>query len=155
MAMTALERQKIAQGNAFQYQAYKDDLQEYFDKAMRQTRKVSETGIVSAYKPDPTARAGVMLACLPDRVEEKRKWIMAIDNAWDECRRLDGANKTGLSYLLEENFHLTGTVLPREKNGENRREIMRACGISETTFYDRLARVIEILVYHATTAGLL
>ena len=155
MAMTALERQKIAQGNAFQYQAYKDEIDAYRDSASGRKRGMLDAIVSGGLPSDPTARAAIAACELPERLQYKELWVDAVDGAWAECLALDGDNKHGLAFLMEHNFHLTGKMLPREKNAENRMWIMRKCNISYSVFYARLSKITDILVYHAARNNLI
>ena len=154
MLMTQRDRRRAAMRHAFRYQPYKDDVTAYIDECMALTAPKERLGSGSAssgHRSDPTARAGIKLAEMPEAVRAKALWIRAVNDTWKECADEDQA----LAYLFEKNFRLTGDTLGPEHNTEVRNAIIEHLGISTRTFYERLEAVADILVYHATKRKLL
>lgn len=139
--------------HAFRYQEYKAAVAQYIDWAMSQTSKqqLGGTAVTSGHRSDPTARAAIKLADMPEYIRAKALWVRAINDAWRECRE----ESTDLGLLFERNFRLTGDILGPEHNTAVRMAVMEECGISVRTFYERLEDACDILVYHATKRKLL
>lgn len=139
--------------HAFRYQEYKAAVQEYTDWALSQTGKaqLSGTAVSSGHRSDPTANAAIKLVDMPEHIRTKALWVRAVNDAWRECRE----DSKELAFLFEHNFRLTGDILGPEHNAAVRTFIMEQTGISQTTFYDWLESVCNILVYHATKRKLL
>lgn len=156
--MTVRERRRIAMSHAFHYQAYRREVQEYRERAMAMRGQRFDTvpGSTSAGShTDPTEKAGIKLADMPEHLRQKAQWVKAINDTWADCLAEDYGDQHGLAYLLERNFRLTGEESGKDKNAAVRAGIMSACDISQTTFYNRLEMVTDILVYHAAKRKLL
>lgn len=152
MLMTQRDRRRAAMRHAFRYQPYKDEVTAYVDSCLALSApKERIGGSASGHRSDPTARAGIKLAEMPESIRMKALWIRAVNDAWSECAEDDG----DLAYLFEKNFRLTGNTLGPEHNTEVRNEIIEHLRISTSTFYERLEAVTDILVYHATKRKLL
>lgn len=140
--------------HAFRYQAYKAEAAAYVDSCLALVapkQQLSGTGVSSGHRSDPTARAAIKLAEMPEPLRTKVLWIRAVNDAWRECLEDDKQ----LAYLFEKNFRLTGDILGPEHNTAVRNAIIEELGISTTTFYAWLENVADILVYHATKRKLL
>ena len=152
--MTQHDRRRAAMSHAFKYQQYKADVNAYVDACMALVapkQQLEGTGVSSGHRSDPTARAAIKLAEMPEPIRTKALWVRAVNDAWRECREDDKQ----LAYLFEKNFRLTGEILGPEHNTAVRKLIMDECGISVSTFYEWLENVADILVYHATKRKLL
>ena len=153
--MTQIERRRIAMSHAFRYQAYKREVAEYRENALstlRSPRTDALPGSTGAGShSDPTERAGVRLADMPEPLRSRALWVKSVEDAWQECRE----ESRELAILFERNFRLTGETLGKEHNTEVREQIMEALKISQSTFYERLEDAADILVYHATKRKLL
>ena len=140
--------------NAFKYQQYKAELNAYVDACMALVapkQQFDGTGVSSGHRSDPTTRAAIKLAEMPEPLRTKALWVRAVNDAWRECREDDKQ----LAYLFERNFRLTGDVLGPEHNTAVRERIIEELNISRPTFYNWLEAVSDILVYHATKRKLL
>lgn len=156
--MTVRERRRTAMRHAFQYQAYREAVHEYRERAMaiRGQHIDAVPGSTSAgAHTDPTQQAAIRLVDMPPAIRDKALWVLAVNETWKDCAQEDGRDPHGLAYLFEENFRLTGENRGPDHNAEVRAEIMRVCRISERTFYSRLETVTDILVYHAAKRKLL
>lgn len=153
--MTAIERANAIQHHLFSYQSYKQTYEEYVSRAMRQTQKMTETGIHGSHKSDPTARGAVMLADLPEQIKTKVLWIGAIEDAWAECIKEDCGKECGLAYVMEHYFCLTGERREKKHNGEAVRAICEECEITPVGFRTRRGKIIGIVQYHAALRKLI
>ena len=152
--MTQHDRRRAAMSNAFKYQQYMAEVNAYVDSCMALVapkQQLGGTGVSSGHRSDPTARAAIKLAEMPEPIRNKALWVRAVNDAWRECRDDDEQ----LAYLFEKNFRLTGEILGPEHNTAVRNAIVGELGISMTTFYEWLETVADILVYHATKRKLL
>lgn len=151
--MTQQDRRRAAMSHAFKYQAYKAELNAYIDSCMALTGKqqLGGTAVTSGHRSDPTARAAIKLAEMPEHLRNKALWVRAVNDAWRECRE----ESRELALLFERNFRLTGDILGPEHNTAVRVAIMEECGISVSTFYKWLENSCDVLVYHATKRKLL
>lgn len=151
--MTQHERRRAAMSNAFKYQVYKAEINAYIDSCMALTGKqqLGGTAVTSGHRSDPTARAAIKLAEMPEHLRNKALWVRAVNDAWRELREDDKQ----MAYLFEKNFRLTGDILGPEHNTAVRKRIMDECNISVRTFYEWLETVADILVYHAAKRKLL
>ena len=147
--MTQRERTAIIQKHMFQYAAYKQEIEDYMERAYGIVGKPSETGVHSTFISDPTGRGGVSLAHMPKKLVERRRWCKAIEGAMAECVLEDGDNETGLAYLFKEYFCLDGTRRRRSKNAEAIERICAASGISRSTFFSRMNKITDIVLYYA------
>lgn len=139
--------------NAFKYQQYKAEINAYIDSCMALTGKqqLGGSAVTSGHRSDPTARAAIKLAEMPEHLRNKALWVRAVNDAWRELREDDKQ----MAYLFEKNFRLTGDILGPEHNTAVRNDIVKDLSISMTTFYEWLESVADILVYHATKRKLL
>lgn len=155
--MTPYERRREAMSHAFRYQAYKAEVAEYVRSAMTQTGKqqLGGTPVSSGHRSDPTARAAIKLADMPEHIRTKALWVAVVNDAWKECIDDDNGDPYGLAFILERNFRLTGETLGPEHNASVRSSIRERAGMNRTTFYNRLEEVGDILVYHAVKRKLL
>jgi hypothetical protein len=154
--VTAFERQKAAQSNAFRYQEYRAAIADYKRKVMRTSSKAPETaGCSSGHTSDPTASMALKLADPPKYIKRRVRWVRAIEDAWAEAFSEDDGEEYGLAFAMERYFHLTGPTEGQEENTLVREEIMEKCGWSRSTFYQKLGTITEMLVYHAARKGLL
>ena len=151
--MTQHERRRAAMSHAFKYQVYKAGLNAYVDSCMALTGKqqLGGSAVTSGHRSDPTARAAIKLAEMPEPLKTKALWVRAVNDAWRECREDDKQ----LALLFERNFRLTGDILGPEHNTAVRNGIIEELGISVRTFYEWLESAADILVYHATKRKLL
>lgn len=151
--MTQHERRRAAMSNAFKYQVYKAEVAAYIDSCMALTGKqqLGGSAVTSGHRSDPTARAAIKLADMPEYLRTKALWVRAVNDAWRECLE----DSKDLAYLFEKNFRLTGETLGPEHNTAVRNEIVEELNISTSTFYQWLEAVADILVYHATKRKLL
>lgn len=151
--MTQHERRRAAMSNAFKYQVYKAELNAYIDSCMALTGKqqLGGSAVTSGHRSDPTARAAIKLAEMPEYLRTKALWVRAVNDAWRECME----ESKELALLFERNFRLTGDILGPEYNTTVRNDIIEELGISVRTFYEWLENVADILVYHATKRKLL
>lgn len=156
--MYRFDRQRAAQGKLFKYASYKALIAEYEARALSQTRKCDTQYIKGAYRSDPAARGGVMLADPPHRIQIRMAWCSAIENAWAECKAEDAANgrsDVGMAYVMEEYFCLNKPPRDKEKNGEAREAMRKRCDISTRTFYEWISEIVDTVVYHAAKQNLL
>lgn len=152
--MTQHERRRAAMSHAFKYQAYKAEIAAYIDSCMSLVapkQNLEGTGISSGHRSDPTARAAIKLADMPEYLRAKVLWVRAINDAWKECRE----ESKELALLFERNFRLTGDILGPEHNTAVRAGIMEYLGITRATYYNWLEDACDILVYYATKRKLL
>ena len=157
--MTARERRRTAQKHAFCYQAYREEVLTYRADALsslRSPRTDSIPGSTGAgTHSDPTEKAGIRLADMPEHLKTKWKWVKAIEDTWKECKEEDWGEPFGLAYLFEKNFRLTGEVTGKELNAAVREKIIADSDICVKTFYNRLEAITDMLVYHAAKRGLI
>ena len=152
--MTQHDRRRAAMSNAFKYQQYKAEVNAYIDSCMALVAPKQQLGgsaVTSGHRSDPTARAAIKLAEMPEYIRSKALWVRAVNDAWRECRE----ESKDLAYLFEKNFRLTGEILGKEHNGEVRNDIIEELNISRPTFYNWLEAAADILVYHAAKRKLL
>ncbi|MBR5260439.1 MAG: hypothetical protein IKV48_08255 [Eggerthellaceae bacterium] len=151
--MTQHDRRRAAMSNAFKYQQYKAEINAYIDSCMALTGKqqLGGSAVTSGHRSDPTARAAIKLAEMPEHLRTKALWVRAVNDAWRECRE----DSKEIAYLFEHNFRLTGDILGPEHNTAVRNDIIDELNISVSTFYEWLENVADILVYHATKRKLL
>lgn len=153
--MTASERTRFIHQHLFQYCAYKRKIEDYMQRAMRQGRQMREANVRGSFISDPTGRGGVMLADMPEELQAGQKWVDAVDLALGECAIEDGAEEHGLVYIARKFFCLEGDGRDREKNRAAIAEICSDCGIQRSTFYRKIDHVTDMVMYHATSLGLI
>ena len=151
--MSQHERRRAAMSHAFRYQEYKAAVAQYVDSVLAMCGKaqVRGTPISSGHRSDPTARAAIKLAEMPEPIRIKELWVRAVNDTWRELR----AEDKSMACLFEKNFHLTGDILGPEHNTAVRNGIVEELDISMRTFYSWLNEVTDVLVYHASRRKLL
>lgn len=102
---------------------------------------------------DPTARAAILLAEMPEGTALKQKWCNAIEDAWAECVAQDAVNKNGMAFFMENVFSLTEE--PDADENSVRDKVCAHCNIAIPTYYNWMKTVTQIVVYHAAKRGLL
>lgn len=153
--MTPRDRNRIIHKHLFQYRACKAVLDDYMQRAFNKTSKVNESGVRAPFISDPTGRGGAALAQLPRKLEEKRRWCKAIEDALAECRLEDGDRDNGLVALLTEYFCLNKPRRQKDQNAEAVEKICAEHGISRSTFFNRMNKVTDIVLYYATRQELI
>lgn len=156
--MQANSRRRIVQKKLFQYREYCAAIDEYVQCSCGQTMRKNETGVRGSFRADPTARGGIALANPPKSITYMMRWVQAIEDTWRECALEDDADcleGIGLVRLMVDYFCLATEPRPRDENEQARERLCETCGISRSTFYERLNRISDIAVYHAARNGLL
>lgn len=153
--MTVFERTRTVYRHLFRYNKYKERIDEYTDSAMRRNVKTDNAGVRGTYRSDPTARGGVMLAQLPKRIAAKVQWCGAIEDTLAECKMEDGNDDYGLAYILREYFCVGTEPRDEDKNAEAITNICNVADISRSTFFRRVSRITDIVLYHAARRKLI
>lgn len=113
--------------------------------------KSDNMGIRGSATSDPTASVATRRAEPPEYIEEARKWIEAIDNAWAEMQHSDeesGILGSGKAYVMEKFYGLLAPAEPKCTKRVN--NICDECAIANSTFYRWLGDCIDTVAHYAS-----
>lgn len=151
--MTQRDREQVARRHLYRYAQYVRDVQQY-EQSVFGTSPQNETGIRGSEISDPTARSGIALADPPKALEQKRKWIDAIDAAMRELARMDAGAERGYTYICTHIYGLDGQKHKRKENSDTAAKIAEECFLSIRALYGRITTIVNIVIFHAAERGL-
>lgn len=149
--MTQREREQEARRHLYRYAQDRREIEEY-EQSVFGSPKHDESGIRGSGISDPTARLGVALAEPPQRLEHKRRWIAAIDDALDELRQTD-VDAHGLAYICTRIYGLDGRRHKRRENRDASIKVALDCHLSVRALYYRLGIITNVVIAHAADHG--
>jgi len=145
--MTQREREQEVRRRLYHYAAYRREINEYTDDVLHGTPQHDDSGVRGSGISDPAARAGVALADMPPRLQEKKAWVDAITMALNEM-------DTELQYICIHVYGLTGKTHKKRENKETAVRVAEACSLSRASLYYRLRVIQSTVLYHAAKRGL-
>lgn len=151
--MTQRDREQVVRRHLYRYAQYVREVEQY-EQSVFGASQHNETGIRGSEISDPTARSGIALAEPPRSLEQKRRWIAAIDDTVIELERMDTDEEHGYAYICTHIFGLDGQKHKRKENSDTALRIAEDCNLSVRALYGRISTIINIVIYHAAELGL-
>lgn len=148
--MMQRDRERMVRYHLFRYAEHKKEIAEYEDDILYGSKAIDISGVHGTWISDSTARKGMKLAEMPEEMIINSRWIEAIDCGLRELLKMDKGNDRGYAYICK---HMYGIPNKRIQQGTVR--IAIECSLSRATVYTKLQTIMSVMIFHATSKGLL
>lgn len=154
--MTQAERARISRAKLKQYNRLCKIMEDSQDKTLARVESMaygtSTNGerVKSSALSNPTERGAILLAAGSPNLDDIRRWIDAINDAWAELTSYAPQQ----AELMEKYFQLgKGDGWDSHGMAKLRYDLCEKWAICQADFYRRLNEVVETVVYHAARYG--